>query len=70
MECVPHEINDSESKLPRIARIRLAQLRSGYIPLTNSYLSRLKSEVHNSSPDSNETPHDVHYFTAPKTRLA
>ena len=40
----------AEKTLPRTARIRLAQLRTGYCPLLNSYLSRICDNVYNLSP--------------------
>ena len=36
-----------EQTLPRVARIRLTQLRTGYCPLLNSYLSRICNNVAN-----------------------
>ena len=58
----------AEQTLPRFARIRLAQLRTGYCPLLNSYLSRICENVDNRCPKCDIAPHDVnHILTAVRT---
>ena len=51
-----------EQTLPRIARIRLAQLRTGYCPLLNSYLSRIFDNVDNRCRKCDVAPHDVNHI--------
>ena len=51
-----------EHALPRIARIRLAQLRTGYCPLLKSYLSRICDNVDNRCPKCDVAPHDVNHI--------
>jgi hypothetical protein len=67
----PPPIDISEERLSRGARTTLAQLRSGYCKLLNSYQSRI-SNAANICPDCGATPHDVsHIFdcAANPTRL-
>ena len=51
----PPPISESEKKLPRSTRVKLAQLRSGYSKLLNSYMSRIDPEVRDVCPDCQET---------------
>ena len=44
------KILEEESKLPRYTRVKLAQVRSGYSRLLNSYLSRIYPDVVNCCP--------------------
>ena len=57
----PPGINPEEQKLSRKERSSLAQLRSGYCKLLNSYQARI-----NGSPDvcprCAESPHDTHHL--------
>ena len=50
-------IDDSERKLPRKARTKLSQLRSGYSSMLNSYLSRIRNDVQDICPDCQLEPH-------------
>ena len=65
---IPPEINQvEEEKLSRLERTRLAQLRSGYCPLLNSYLSPIDEEIQNSCTLCNNEEHTVkHHFECPK----
>ena len=57
------EINKGEDeKLSRLERTRLAQLRSGYCPLLNSYLSRTDEEIQNSCTFCNNEEHTVKHL--------
>jgi hypothetical protein len=59
----PPEINKSEALLSRRERSRLSQLRSGYSPVLNSYLSRIDSSIPNICPLCSQSPHDtLHLF--------
>ena len=62
-----HTINDSEKYLTRKERATLAQLRSGYCKLLDSYKSRIKKDASlNVCTDCGKTPHDVkHLFACP-----
>ena len=51
----------AEQTLPRTARIRLAQLRTGYCPLLNSYLTRICDNVYNRCPKCYVAPHEANY---------
>ena len=65
--CTPLPKTAEEQRLPRIARIRLAQLRIRYCPLLNSYLSRICNNVDNRCPKFDLAPHDVnHIFNCSK----
>ena len=62
----PSKIAEGEQTLPRIARIRLAQLRTRYYPLLNSYLSKICDHADNRCPKWDVAPHEVnHISTAP-----
>lgn len=62
----PPKICKTEETLPRKTRVRLAQLRSGYSPMLNSYMNKIDPTTPNSCPDCNNSPHDtVHLFTCP-----
>ena len=66
-ECPATPIFESEKKLPRSTRVKLAQLRSGYSKLLNSYMSRIDPEVRDVCPDCQESPHDTkHLFECKK----
>ena len=57
----------AEQTVPRIARIRLPQLRTEYCPLLNFYLSRICNNVDNRCPKCDVAPHDVnHIFNCSK----
>lgn len=62
----PPKISIEENTLPRNTRVKLAQLRSGYCPLLNSYMNRIDPTIPDSCPDCHNTPHDTaHLFTCP-----
>ena len=58
----PPVISADEQSLPRLARTKLAQLRTGYSTLLNSYRSRISPEVKDSCPDCGRGPHDLHHL--------
>jgi len=59
----PPEINPSESSLSRKERSRLAQLRSGYSPILQSYCNTIDNSVPDRCPLCNQTPHNtLHLF--------
>ena len=63
----PPPISESEKKLPRSTRVKLAELRSGYSKLLNSYMSRIDPEVRDVCPDCQESLHDTkHLFECKK----
>ena len=63
----PPVISADEQSLPRLARTKLAQLRTGYSTLLNSYRSRISPEVKDSCPDCGRGPHDLqHLFNCEK----
>ena len=65
-------IAKEEKELPRSARVRLSQLRSGYCPMWNYYLARINRSDTNLCPDCKTEVHDtVHLFncTANPTTL-
>ena len=63
----PPEINKTETTLPRQARTKLAQLRSGFSNLANQFRNRLDPNIPNICPDCKKTPHDVkHIFNCKK----
>ena len=63
----PPEINKTETTLPRQARTKLAQLRSGFSNLTNQFRNRQDPNIPNICPDCKKTPHDVkHIFNCKK----
>lgn len=62
------KIDPSEEKLPRPTRCTLAQLRSGYSKVLNSYQHRLDSNIHDVCPKCGVGPHDVpHLLHCPTT---
>ena len=64
LDDLPHPTYDSEKDLTRKERATLAQLRSAYCKLVDSYKSRIKKDA--SLNICGETPHDVkHLFTCP-----
>ena len=64
------DISEEERELPRETRTALAQLRSGYSRLLNSYLSRLDPDIKNICPDCSATPHDtIHLFNCRKKKV-
>ncbi|KAI5730864.1 hypothetical protein M8J77_001059 [Diaphorina citri] len=66
LDDVPPDINGAEIDLPRSTRCTLAQLRSGWCRLLNSYMSRIDGVTSNSCPKCNTGPHDVkHLFQCP-----
>ena len=58
----PPRIAKEEQTPSRIARIRLAQLRTGYCPLLNSYLSRICDNVYNRRSKCVVAPHDENHI--------
>ena len=64
LEEYPPSINPDEIKLPRIARSRLSQLRSGFSRLLNSYLHRLDNNVEDKCPKCLNSPHDTNHLYA------
>ena len=58
----PHPISESEKKLLRSTRVKLAQLRSGYSKLLISYMSTINPEVRDVCPDCQESPHDTNHL--------
>ena len=58
----PPKICQSEMTLNRLARSRLAQLRSGFSYLLNSYRNRIDEEVQNVCPLCKITPHDSQHL--------
>ncbi|KAI5756421.1 hypothetical protein M8J77_024977 [Diaphorina citri] len=66
LDDVPPDINGAEIDLPRSTRCTLAQLRSGWCRLLNSYMSRIDGVTSNSCPKCNTGSHDVkHLFQCP-----
>ena len=62
----PPEVHKDERLLPRRTRTSLAQLRSGYCKLLNSYMSRIDGAVADRCPDCGGTPHTTnHLFNCP-----
>ena len=59
LSTTPPKIAEEEQTLPRIVRIRLAQLRTGYFPLLNSYFIRICDNVDKRCPKCDVAPHDV-----------
>jgi hypothetical protein len=58
----PPEIDKTETALSRMARTRLAQLRSSYSSIVNSYVSRIDPNVRDLCPDCGNGPHDVDHL--------
>lgn len=55
-----------EKQLPRETRTKLAQLRSGFCRLLNSYMSRLDNTIRDECPLCSRSPHDTnHLFNCP-----
>ncbi|KAL1446099.1 hypothetical protein WDU94_005492 [Cyamophila willieti] len=68
----PPEIAKEEKSLPRKTRTTLAQLRSGWCQLLNSYQNKINNEIADTCPSCGVGPHDVqHLFscTAKPTHL-
>ena len=62
----PEILEVEEENLSRLKRTRLAQLRSGYCPLLNSYLCRIDKEIQNSCIICNKEDHTLkHLFECP-----
>jgi len=62
----PPEVNKQERSLSRKTRCILSQLRSGYSTYLNSYMSRIDSNIQNTCPNCQGTPHDtLHIFNCP-----
>ena len=59
--CPPPPIHKSEETLPRQIRVKLAQLRSGYSPILNSYLARIDETTRDVCPLCNLSPHDTNH---------
>ena len=62
------KVNQTEANLPRKTRTTLAQLRSGYSSILNSYLHRINPTTHPSPncPRCNLSPHTTnHLFNCP-----
>ncbi|KAI5734180.1 hypothetical protein M8J77_003526 [Diaphorina citri] len=59
-------VSSEEKELPREARTKLAQMRSGFSTLLNSYKSRIDPNIQNEYPLCAGTPHDTnHLFNCP-----
>ena len=59
-------VSAAEKQLGRKARSTLAQLRSGYSSMLNSYVSRIDPTVANTCPSCQQGPHDTaHLFNCP-----
>uniref|UniRef100_A0A8D8RJ49 Uncharacterized protein n=1 Tax=Cacopsylla melanoneura TaxID=428564 RepID=A0A8D8RJ49_9HEMI len=60
----PPEVAKEERQLPRKTRSTLAQLRSGWCKILNSYQHRIDNRIANICPECGLGPHDVaHLFT-------
>ena len=60
------KVDVTEKTLPRKARSSLAQLRSGYSSMLNSYLARIRQDVQDICPDCNQPNHTtIHLFNCP-----
>ena len=63
----PPLVADEEKRLPRAARTKLAQLRTGFSPLLNSYTCRIDHQIEDKCPDCRKPPHDTrHLFNCDK----
>ena len=51
LQCTPPPVAEEEKKLLRVARSRLVQLRIGFSPLLNSYMSRIDNQMEDKGPD-------------------
>ena len=73
LDDIPHPINDSKKYPTRKERSTIAQLRSGYCRLLDSYKSIIKKDASlNVCSDCGKTPHDVKHlfaYTAHPTTL-
>lgn len=58
----PPPVREDEESLPRCTRATLAQLRSGWCKILNSYISRIDNTVQDICPDCGSTPHDVEHL--------
>lgn len=58
----PPGISKEETKLPRKTRTTLAQLRSGYSKILQSYQNRLNPRIPDRCPDCEEAPHDTRHL--------
>ena len=56
------KIAEEEQTLPRIARVRLAKLRTGYFSLQNYYLNRIFNHVDNCFPKCEVAQHEVNHI--------
>ena len=67
LNAAPPKIDDSERNLPRKTRTTLSQLRSGYSPFLQSYLSRIMPDEHQDlCPKCQASPHTTtHLFACP-----
>ena len=63
---LPAKIPEEEQRLPRIASIRLPQLRTGYGPVLNSYLIGICSNVYNGCPNCEVARMTKHIFNCSK----
>lgn len=62
----PPRISKSEKELNRKARCKLAQLRSGFSSMLNSYMSRIDPSITNECPKCKQANHDTnHLFNCP-----
>ena len=63
----PPEISSEETNLPRIARARLSQLRSGFSRLLKSHMHRLDGSIEDKCPNCQISPpwYSPTYSTAP-----
>ncbi|KAI5753717.1 hypothetical protein M8J77_002697 [Diaphorina citri] len=58
----PPPVSSEEKELPREARSKLAQLRSGFSTLLNSYRSRIDPNIRDECPLCAGTPHDTNHL--------
>ncbi|KAI5716048.1 hypothetical protein M8J77_026544 [Diaphorina citri] len=66
LQTKPPDISPDEKKLPRVTRTTLAQLRSGYSRILNSYMNRLDSNIEDRCPQCRGSPHNtLHLFNCP-----
>ena len=62
LEAQAPPVAESERTLQRETRSRLAQLRSGFSPLLNSYMNRIDDKIENRCPDCSAQGHDTRHL--------
>ena len=69
LETMSPKISEDEKSLPRGSRRKLAQLRSGFSCLLQSYNHRIKLSYDDKCPDCRKSEHTTrHLFSCPKRR--